>query len=210
GRSALSRKDSRRAKELFTSLIRQYPKSDKLPETRYYQSEALTELGENASAILVLDEIINETPSSYLVDKAWLRKGDNQYTLGVQDTKRYDEAINSFQIILTKASASPDDKLQALYKVGKCEEKLGHTDKALERYMSVVYDYFTNLEKGIKQDHYWFSRAAFDAAKIKELEKNWRQAVRIYEIIINANVPASRAAQDHVNKIRKQYWWCFY
>ena len=75
--------------------------------------------------------------------------------------------------------------------------------------MKVVYSYFEQPELK-PEGNVWFTRAAFNAAEIKESEKSWRKAVAIYQRVVEAGVPASRDAQARIDKIRADYWMYFY
>ena len=209
GRAALMQKEYRRANDHFSLLIKEYPASKKRPEARCYQGEALCELGEFAGAILIFDEIIKQFPESYLSEMAWFRKGDSQFTLGSEDPKRYEEAIISYHVVLDRPGVSEQSRMQAEYKIGRCLEKLGQRAEAFEHYMNVVYTYFKNQDSS-HESNVWFTRAAFNAAAMKEEEKSWGKAVNIYQRVIDARVPASRDATEKINKIRVDHWLFFY
>jgi TolA-binding protein len=209
GRAALQQNEFRRAKDYFSLLIKNYPASERRAEARFYQGQALGELDEFAGMIVIMDEIIKQFPESELAEAAWMRKGDSQFTLGAEDPKRYDEAIKSYQQILDAPKARPVIKMQAAYKLGRCHEKAGRAQEAFEHYMKVVYSYFEQPELK-PEGNVWFTRAAFNAAEIKESEKSWRKAVAIYQRVVEAGVPASRDAQARIDKIRADYWMYFY
>ena len=69
----------------------------------------------------------------------------------------------------TARARAQDLKWQAEYKIGRCREKMGQPAEALEHYMNVVYAYLADAEKGAPGDPLWFTRAAFNAAAIKEV-----------------------------------------
>ena len=209
GRAATARKEYLKAIDYFNQLAREYPNSPKLPETRFAQGDALSELGKFPEAILAFEEIIVKFPRSYLVDLAWGRKGDCQFTLGNDDPNRYQEALESYQTVKDSATASPELKLQAEYKMGRCEEKLGTMKRAKQHYMNVVYTYLNNREEGVSDGSLWFTRAAFNAADIEESEDNWREAVNIYKRVVDARVPASVEARERIRKIRFEQWLLF-
>ncbi|MBU4198303.1 MAG: tetratricopeptide repeat protein [Verrucomicrobia bacterium] len=209
GRSALKQNEFRRARDHFSLLIKNYPSSERRPDARFYQGEAMCELGEFAGAILIFDEIIRQWPESNLAEAAWFRKGDSQFTLGAEDPKRYEEAVASYQQIVERSKVAELSKMQAEYKIGRCLEKIDRTVEAFERYMKVVYGYFKYPDLK-PQGNVWFTRAAFNAAGIKEDEKSWRKATAIYQRIVDARVSASPDAQERINKIRADYWMYFY
>ncbi len=209
GRAASERKEYLRAIEYFTRLARSYPDSPKLAEARFAQGDALSELGQFDAAILAFEEIIVKYPDSYLVDLAWGRKGDCQFTLANDAPVRYQEALLSYKTVLDSPRATRDLKAQAEYKIGRCREKMGQKAEALESYMSVVYGYLQAAEKGEAGSPVWFTRAAFGAAAIKEAEQKWREAVSIYRRVVDANVPAASEAQSRIQKIRFEHWVLF-
>ena len=208
-RAASARKEYLRAIDLLNRLSRDYPESKKIAEARFAQGDALSELGQFGGAILAFEEIINKFPSSYLVDLAWGRKGDCQFTLGKEDPQRYQEALVSYRVVLDSATAAKDLKWQAEFKIGRCKEKMGQTEEALTHYMDVVYDYLLNQPKGVQGGDLWFTRAAFNAAEIKESQQQWREAVNIYRRVAGSGVTAASEAQERVKKIRIEHWVLF-
>ena len=181
-----------------------------MAEARFFQADALSELGEFAAAILLFDEVITKYPSSYLVDAAWGRKGDCQFTLGADDANRYYEAMQSYRAVLNSATAPRDLKRQADYKLGRCLWKLGKNDEAFEQYYTrVVTSYLDDRRKGTPLsdgDKVWFTRAAFDAAEIMETQGKWRNAIRVLQRVVDTGVPAAGDALKRIEKIRSDHW----
>ena len=195
--------------ERYGIFAKNYPTDKILPLVRFAQGDALTQLGEFERAILAFEEIIKNFPESPLVSNAWGRKGDCQFVLANKNPDRYAEAMNSYQSILGRASAPLSIKLQAEYKIGRCFEKTNQPQKAFSHYINVIY---TFLNKDIEYSPYsilWFTRAAFGAATIKEKEKNWVEAVKIYQRVIEANVPSKDEANKRIEKIKKEHWLLF-
>ncbi|MCA1808267.1 MAG: tetratricopeptide repeat protein [Lentisphaerae bacterium] len=196
GRAALMQKEFRRANE-------------KRADARFFQGEALCEMGEFAGAIMIFDEIIRQNPAGYLAQQARFRKGDSQFTLGSDDPRRYEEAVASYRVIIDRADVSPADRLQAEYKIGRCLEKLDRRLEAMEYYMNVVYT-FPRLAEGRFLNTVWFTRAAFNAAAMMEEDGSWRKAVGIYQRVVDSGVAAARDAQERIRKIRLEQWMLFY
>ncbi|MFH1969618.1 MAG: tetratricopeptide repeat protein [Verrucomicrobiota bacterium] len=209
GRAALRQNEFRRANNHFALLIKEYPTSPKRPEARYYQAAALCELGEFAAAILIFNDLIKQFPDHELNETAWFRKGDCQFTLGTEDPKRYDEALSSYQIILDRPAVTPKARMQAEYKIGRCLEKTDRIPNAFEHYMNTVYLYYKTADH-LPEDSVWFTRAAFQAAALKETEKSWRKAAAIYQRIVDADVPSSAEALARINRLRTEHWLFFY
>jgi tetratricopeptide (TPR) repeat protein len=213
GLSASRHKEYLRANELFTRLVKEYPESPKMAEARFAQGEALAELANYAEAILIFDEVIKKYPDSGLVDRAWGRKADCQFVLGGEDARRFQESMDSYQVVAGSATAGQDMTLQAEYKIGRCLEKLNRTDDALSQYYAkVVARYLEDSQKGVWHSEgakLWFMRGAFNAADILEARKDWRGAVRVLERVVRAGVPAAEEAKERIRKVQAEHWWMF-
>ena len=51
-------------------------------------------------------------------------------------------------------------------------------------------------------DTVWFTRAAFAAAAMKEADRHADEAIRIYERVIAAGVPAGEDARQRIAKLK--------
>lgn len=209
GRAALNQSEFRRARDYFSALIKRYPSSQKRPAARYFQGVALCELGQFDAAILIFAEIIKQNPEHLLMESAAFKRADCQFILGSGEPKRYEEAINSYQLILDLPERTLASRLQAKYKIGRCLEKLGKTNDAFSQYLQVVYLYLQNDEQN-PACNLWFARAAFNAAGIMEEKQSWHKAANIYERVVEADIPASRDAQERIDKLRTEHWLSFY
>jgi TolA-binding protein len=205
GRSAMKQKEYLRAVDIFSRMARAYPGSEHMAEARFLQGDSLSELGEFSRAILVFDDLIAKFPNSTLVSAAWGRRGDCQFTLGAADPQRYDEAVSSYRSVARSPGTTFDLELQAEYKIGRCYDKLGRRTEAIEQYYTrVVIRYLAG--KGSVSEAIWFTKAAFSAADILELEKNWKRAVKVLERVVDARVPASGDARKRIEQIRSEHW----
>lgn len=187
----------------YTRLAGEYPLSSLLLQTRFAQGEALTELGEFSRAILAYEEIIKLAQDEPLADRARGRLGDCLFTLGSSEPGRYQEAMEAYQSLYKRPSPPFDLKLQALYKIGRCEEKTGQADKAFAHYMEAVYSIGKQTSSLSPEAVLWFTRAALEAAAQQEQRQNWNEAVHIYERIIQAGVPAQSEAEKRIRKIKQ-------
>jgi TolA-binding protein len=209
GRTAMNQNEFRRARDYFSALIKRYPASPRKLDARYYQGAALCELGQFDAAILIFSEIIKQNPEHPLAESAAFKKADCQFTLGSDEAKRYEEAINSYQYILDQPGCRPASRLQARYKIGRCLEKLGKANEAFSQYFQVIALYLQSDEPDSSSD-LWFSRAAFNAAAIMEEKQAWQKAANIYERVVEADIPASHDAQERIDKLRAEHWLSFY
>lgn len=202
GRAAMAQEEFLRAIDHFSLLARKYPESHWMPEVRFAQGDALSHLGEFAGAILAFDEVIRRYPDRELAAAAWGRKGDCQFTLGGENAGRFKEALTSYQALLEHPFASPAMQLQTIYKMGRCLEKLGEMDEALDTYLTVVYDFIADpLLRGTEAVT-WFTRSAFTAATLQEASGNIDAAVNLLRHVVTAEVPASPDAVQRIERLQ--------
>ena len=209
GKAAAAQANYVSAIERYGIFAKNYPTNKILALVRFAQGDALTQLGEFARAILAFEEIIKKFPESPLVSSAWGRKGDCQFVLASKNPEQYAEAMNSYQSILGRASAPLSIKLQAEYKIGRCFEKTNQPQKAFAHYINVIYTFLNKDIEYSPNSILWFTRAAFGSATIKEKEKAWVEAVKIYQRVIEANVPSKDEAKKRIEKIKQENWLLF-
>ena len=204
--NALLRQDSYlEAFSTYTRLAKEYPQSDLLLQARFAQGEALTELGEFSRAILAYEEIIKTAPDGPLADRARGRLGDCLFTLGATEPGRYQEALAAYQTLYKRPGTPFALKLQALYKMARCDDKTDQRDRAFTRYMEAVYSIAEQNTPLSPEAALWFTRAAFEAASIQEQKQNWKEAVHIYNRIVQAGVSAKNEAQKRMEQIQSEH-----
>ncbi|MFA7256676.1 MAG: tetratricopeptide repeat protein, partial [Kiritimatiellales bacterium] len=204
--NALLKQDSfLEAFTVFSRLAKAVPDSPLMLKTRFAQGETLTELGEFPRAILAYEEVIKTAPDNPLADRARGRLADCLFTLGTSEPGRYQEALAAYQTLYKRPAAPFALRMQALYKIARCEAKLGQKEKAFAHYMEVVYSGAGQTEPLPPEAVSWFTRAAFDAAAWQEQQQQWKEAVNIYSRIIQAGVPAKSEAQKRIEKIEREH-----
>ena len=204
--NALLRQDSfLEAFSTYTQLAKDYPQSELILKTRFAQGESLTELGEFARAILAYEEVIKAAPDNPLADQARGRLADCLFTLGSSNSNRFLEALEAYQELYKRPSTSFGLKLQALYKIARCEDKIGMEDQAFAHYMEAVYSVGEQADALSPEAEIWFARAAFEAATLQEQKQNWTEAIHIYERIIDAKVPTYDEAKKRIKTIKQEH-----
>jgi tetratricopeptide (TPR) repeat protein len=212
-RAAGASRQFKRSIELDARLVREYPEHSKRSEAEFYQAEALGELGNYAGAIALLDEVIRRQPDSFLAFAAMGRRGDCQFTLGAEDPARFEDALKSYKEIAENLKAPFELRLQAAFKMGRSRQKMGRIDEAFEQYYTqVILPYLEARNAGTPMNESctaWFTRAVFEAAAIQEGRGRWRQAVRLYQRVVDAGVAAAGDARRRIDDIQREHWRFF-
>jgi hypothetical protein len=81
---------------------------------------------------------------------------------------------------------------------------MGRRTEAFTYYMNVVYGWLGLRDRGQFAEPVWFARAAFAAAALKEAEQQWAEAIRIYERVRAAGIPAGADATKRIESIRRE------
>lgn len=205
GRAAMEQKAFKRAlDEHLNPMVRLYPHSPLIPEARFSQGDALTEIGDFAGAILAFNEITLRHPTHPLVVRALGRMGDCQFTLGSERPERYPEAVETFRQVLAHPDVTRDLAIQAEYKMARAFERIGRTEDAVSHYLNVVYDWLAARQEGILIDEVWFVRSAFSAAALKETAGQWDDAVAIYKRVVASGVTAASDANIRIDRLAIQ------
>jgi TolA-binding protein len=166
-------------------------------KARLAQANLLNALKRPKEAVGVLDKILDSNPDANLRYAVIVEKGDTLFAQGAQDPDNYKSAIAAWRQISSDADAPKVWSHQALAKMGAAYEKLGNTDAALDCY----YGVFSQGQKG-GPEFFWFYRAGFDAGRLLESQRLWKEAIAVYEKIGSVDGPRAEEARERVNRLR--------
>jgi tetratricopeptide (TPR) repeat protein len=170
---------------------------------RQEQAIAQSRGGREAEAIALYDIILSAQPAPEpeLGFAALCGKGDNLAALGRHDPKSLEKAVAIFDQLAVAPNVTAFWRNQALYKKGKTQVQLGRTAAALSAYNDV-------LEKsgGSEREHFWSSKAGFDAGAILEQQRQWRGAIGIYSKLAALGGPRALEADARVKQLRLDHF----
>jgi tetratricopeptide (TPR) repeat protein len=164
---------------------------------RLAQASLLNALKRPKEALGVLDRVLESNPDADLRYAALIEKGDTLFSQGTQDPGSYLSAIAAWRQISEDSKAPKVWSHQALAKMGAAYEKLGNSDAALDCY----YGVFAQGQKG-GPEFFWFYRAGFDAGRLLESQRLWKEAIAVYEKIGSVDGPRAEEARERVNRLR--------
>jgi len=169
------------------------------------QQEAILKgrLGSEQDAIFLYDSILDAKPDTDLKFAALCGKGDNTFLLGGKDAKFFDKAIMVYNDLANQPEATAYWHNQALYKKGKCLEKLGKQNEALAAFYDVIQP---QGDRNGGPEYLWFYRAGFDAAHILESQEQWKPAIAIYQKMAALDGPRSEEAKARLTQLRLEHF----
>jgi len=164
---------------------------------RLAQASLLNALKRPKEALGVLDRVLESGPDPNLRYAVLVEKGDTLFSQGAQEPDNYKSAIATWRQIPDDTDAPKIWSHQALTKMGAAYEKLGNSDAALDCYYAV----FSQGQKG-GPEFFWFYRAGFDAGRLLESQRLWKEAIAVYEKIGSVDGPRADEARERVNRLR--------
>ena len=169
-------------------------------QARLEQATTMRQTKQEKEAVVLLDDLLTQNPPADIRYQALDGKGEAQFTLAANEPKMYEEAIKTFDTLISSDGLPTEWKQRARFQKGKCFEKLGKMDDALSNYYDVL------AVEGSSGDQLWFFRAGFDSAQILEDRKSWRSAAAIYEKLANTRGARSEEAKDQLTRLRLEHF----
>ena len=169
------------------------------------QQQAIIESsGHEADAIRLYDYILAARPDPDLKYASLAGKADLCFLLGIKDPKYYGEAIATYDELAKLPDVTSNWRDKALYGKGRCYEKL---EKPEEEVLAVFYDVIQpppDVKGG--PEYFWFYKAGFEAARILEDGKQWKEAIAIYKKMAAFKGPRSDDAKAQMTRIQMQHF----
>jgi tetratricopeptide (TPR) repeat protein len=94
---------------------------------------------------------------------------------------------------------------QLLYKIGLCFEKLGKLADAFEQYSSVVYTAVAAPDPSAPPERFWLCKAGMGAGSIKEQQQQWREAITLYNRLIELCPDMKPLLEERIRKLRVEH-----
>ena len=132
-----------------------------------------------------------------------MAKADTLHQLGAKDPAQEREALKTWRQLADDPSMSLRWRNQALCKSGLVLEKVGEGDTALACY----YQAFKNPRTD-EPEQLWHDKAAFEAGRLLESRKQWKDAVTLYNQVADEGGPRAEEAKARVSKLRlENFLW---
>ena len=159
-------------------------------KARYQQAAVKSRIGDEAEGVVLFDVILKAGQNVALDLRlaAQCGKADALLALLKRAAASKEDVIREYQVLADLPDATPVWRNQALYKIAKVLEP-SDTNGALEAFEKVLQAPGT-VEAG---EFFWAFKAGFDAARLRENQSAWREAINVYEKL--AKLPGSRAGE---------------
>lgn len=169
-------------------------------QARLEQALALRQAHQEHEAVVLLDDLLAQSPSPDIRCEALDNKGEAEFNLAAQNSELYPQAIQTFEKLIENPAVPIAWRQEGLYQKAKCLEKLGQSDAALAAYYEVLA---INSDRG---DELWFFRAGFDAAQMLEQRRSWASAAAVYQKLASTKGARSEEAQHRLTQLRLEHF----
>jgi outer membrane protein assembly factor BamD (BamD/ComL family) len=173
------------------------------PYARQEQAVLKSRLGDEEEAIILYDDILNGRPEGAVLFPALCGKGDSLFRLGNKDAKYFEQGATVYADLAQRADGALTWRNQALYKKGKCYEKLGRSADALAAFYDVLD---ATPGENVEPEYFWYYKSGFDAARLLESEAEWKPAIAIYEKMSLRPGPRADEAKNRANQLRLEHF----
>lgn len=203
GRAAFGHQDYAAAHTLLEKVPDGSPfKPDaRLWEGRVYQEQ----LAFDQAQALYAGVLATEKTGPRFVE-ASLLQGQCLFELGAKDPDNYSKALASFDQILKSKEGDIAERNEAGVRSAKCLEKMGRNDDAMKLYLDVLYGRLNGDDSASQPappEFSWQIKAGWEAAQIRESQKDWRGAIEIYKRLEQIGGEHQQEFHDLINKLRR-------
>jgi tetratricopeptide (TPR) repeat protein len=206
GRAAFAHQDYAAAR----ALLEKIPDGSPLkPEARLWEGRVYQQQLDFDQANTFYNAVLATEKTGPRFIEASLRNGQCLFELGgAKDPANYALALTAYDQILKSNEGTIADRDEAEVSAGKCLEKMGRTDDALERYLNVLYGRVTGNDASspAPPDYLWLYKAASEAGSIRESQKDWRGAIEIYRRAEQIGGAHAQDFHDLINKLRRDHY----
>ncbi len=164
-----------------------------------------------AAALQIFDAILKSVPppDASLKYQVLCLRGETLLVQGLEIPAKVEEALATFDQIITSNTASIYWRQQALVRKGDCFVNLKKEPEAIETYYEAM-----NLTppattaSAAEADNFWFFRAGEKAIRLLEAKQNWKGALAIAQKLAEAPGPRADSSREHANRlITEHYLW---
>jgi hypothetical protein len=168
---------------------------------RLAQAMLFNALRKPKDALGIFDKILESKPDPEIRAIALTETGETLRAQGEADPANYQRAIAVWKQLADDPAAARMWRNQARFLIGDAYEKLNQPDAALDAYYTVIAE-GPRDPKGGEPEYFWYYKAGFEAGKMLEDRKLWKEAIAVYEKISAVDGPRAGEAAERIKKLR--------
>ena len=170
---------------------------------RQEQAIAKSRAGKESEALILYNDILGANPDDELKFSVLCGKGDALAVMGGSDAKFFGQAIAVYDDLGGQSRVPAHWRNQALYKKGKCLEKLARKGEALTAFYDALEP---QAVAAGSPEYFWYYKAGFDAARLLEAQQQWKSAIGIYQKMANLEGPRAQEVRTRLGQLRLEHF----
>ena len=182
------------ANKILEDLVTKYPNDPLVFYARLKQGNLLRDMNEYGRARTLYSSLVNTYKISQFADalSAELALADTEATLAASDPARASDAAAIYERLYDLASAPPDLRVEAGHKLGIYRADRESPKRAYDVWWPMIEAFVLDDAKAAKlgaNGRWWMTRTILKLAELQERQDEPREARRLYELIIEKNLP---------------------
>ena len=154
-----------------------------------------------ADALTLYDRTLGGDPPPEVRHAALMEKADTLFALGSSEPERFTEAAAVYAGLAADLDAPADWRDQAACKRAAALAKAGQTEAALAAYRDVL-----SRPPGTDADPFWFYKAGLEAGRLLEEQKDWPEAIAVYDKMASAEGPQREEIMQRARRLRLEHF----
>lgn len=173
------------------------------PEARLEEAVVKNALGQPDDALVIIEKVIRDSASGGVRFRAMSEKGDTLVSIAGGKPEKLRAAAGVFDALASDPSASLRWRNEGRCKMGLVLEKIGDHDAALAAFYKVL-----DTPQTDEPEFFWYYKAGFEAGRMLEEQKLWKEAIAVYGKMAKLQGPRSDEAKARVNRLRlENFLW---
>lgn len=191
---------------LTDRLVKDYPDSPWVFDARFLYADLLSEKGKFDEALLLFEDLTKNADlgKTNVVDERVLEALGRRAEC-LRQLKRYNDSLELFKRIRDYPKADASVRNQASVEMGKTYENMGELGQSIENYLFPLYTRQSQNALPENREFFWICKGGFEAVRILELEKKWKDAVGVLKRMKESNLPCKKEIDEMMNKIKTEH-----
>jgi tetratricopeptide (TPR) repeat protein len=172
-------------------------------KARYQQASLKCHMGDEREGILLYELILKSflelDPELHFAARCG--RADALFSLARRSRGSAEEAFKEYRVLAEVAKAAPAWRSQALYKAAKVLEETAPAES-----LAALRELAATPGAAGAPGELWVFRAGFDAARILEKNKQWEEAVALYEKMARRSGSRAQEAAARARQLRLEHF----
>lgn len=189
---------------ILERLLNNYPKSEIAFYARLKQGDILRKLNNFGSARSRYEELLRNYPDHPRRDDVEMALAYTLLGQARNDPSRVSSSIVTFERLFDLPNLAPEMRIEAGFQWASALKTLNETMRAEEIYWQTLTRFLLEPPEPYTlgtTGRYWLARTAFELADIYEKQNRIQEAMRVFSLILEYQLPGINTAQSRMQRV---------